>query len=132
MTGFWRSIYGLLGWSYWDEWSPRQRHLKYECCKQIERSKLILKKPSVDVDANKFVENKVSKKKVRISVEQEYIPPPPPNSPYSPKYAEHSDCITELRTLFKEKRKSSWNNKKSWRRQNALQTKILSKKQKVG
>lgn len=36
--GFWRSVYWLVGVDYYgseEYWQDRQKHLKYNCCKQI-------------------------------------------------------------------------------------------------
>ena len=49
---FWRSLFELMAWDYYDKWSDRQRHLKYVCCKQIKETKdiqKILKKRNNDV-----------------------------------------------------------------------------------
>jgi hypothetical protein len=124
--GFWREFYSLLGWDYWDAWCPRQRQLKYQVCLQIQKSNLKLRKieSPANIEKHQFIKYKVSKKKVRIAPEVQYAPTPTV-SPVSNRYAllneaEHNNCVTELKTLFKNKRKNNWNNKKSWKRKHAL------------
>lgn len=123
MTGWWRTAYWMLGIEYPDRWDERQRQLKYQVVLQIQKSKLQLK-PSSKVNKDEVVKNVVGNRKVRISDKIEDIPPVPPSSP-NESYAtlkdlHYKDTVTELKTLFKNKRKKSFNNKKSWKRKHAL------------
>jgi hypothetical protein len=40
IMGFWRNIYEIFGWEYIskNDPCPRQRHLKYLCCKEIKHT----------------------------------------------------------------------------------------------
>ena len=40
MTGYWRMIYGIIGWTYVsrNEHCPHQKHLKYLCCQELNRT----------------------------------------------------------------------------------------------
>ena len=119
--GLWRSTYWLFGLEYPERWDERQRQLKYECVLQIQKSNLRLRKvkPPLKVNKNEVVKNVIGNRKVRIAEQVNYIPPPPPCSP-DQSYAilndfHYNDTITELKTLFKNKRKKSWNKKKKRR-----------------
>ena len=53
MAGWWRWIYGQMGWEYHsknDEFDDRQKHLKYLCCKQIRDTDIykVLKRKKKD------------------------------------------------------------------------------------
>ena len=43
MAGWWRWIYGRMGWKYVsknDVWDDRQQHLKFMLCKEVRASNL--------------------------------------------------------------------------------------------
>jgi hypothetical protein len=64
MTGFWRSVYYYLNWSYDERRSNRQRHLKYICNKELlltDKDKL-LGKINYDPKINESNDIRISKR----------------------------------------------------------------------
>lgn len=117
--GYTRSFYNFMGWAYKEvEPCPRQKHLRHLLHRQIESSKLKLRKvkPTVNVYQDQPVKYVLPKKEVRVSDKVSYIPNTPYNSPtqlYNP-----DEHIQELKSLFKNghKKKIQKDKKKKWGR----------------